>query len=697
MFATDLVVSVIVFVFIVNLSLIIWNTAYESETRFNEEHQLRERVVRTSDLLVRSPGYPQDWTANTVKLAGFAERNHRIGTAKLREFNRLRYSQQRKVIRAVDRQFYLRATVDGRPVDLPVLMDADGIGTERVAYIAEEQQDISQADFLDSLNRSDVRWDLYWPSTNGGRQLESFDASTVYNYTDQGDVMFADMVDNLSETYGTVISEDVNIGLNDIGNEDDLKTWVEEGGTYIHTGEKGAFIRDLFGLDETGIQGDGNGTVTTVHPLLNHSLDTGDFVEFEDEIMAFGNVSTMYVNDTAHGPPPTRCLGCHWNIDYGDLYYLNDVRADGDSPNHTIGFGDADNAFRGLLTATFGRPPANDADTVVTSERSVLIKMSTNDTVAAATVVEEQIDDINPQSTGLVGRDDGAILYGNESSGDLRAGEAAGSTLYGVSGIEALGPGKADIDGDGSTEVPFVNGSAGNIWIVDRQNETEKLFDADRSSEAADDSDTRIGVGRWQSDTVAVFFTDQEHEDIVRVFPNGTSSVIASPSDGTNAVSGVADIDDDGVNELIFADGSQHLRYLEPNGTVTRIDNGGAGSNNGIGIGSPGQYLDDGIQVPLVDGSNEVKLVNGTGAVTTLVDGGAGKQPVASADVDGDGDLEIAYRDPNTSPPTAKLIDNVADDPAVRTVTIGGTGRGTVCTTCSTAVRRGILQVVLWQ
>lgn len=113
MFASDLIASIVVFFFIANLSLIIWNLAYETETRFNEERQIRERVVRSSDLLVRTPGYPQNWTEDTVKLAGFATEDHLLSNEKLRAFNDTAYTTQRDALRSRAYQFYLTVTVDG--------------------------------------------------------------------------------------------------------------------------------------------------------------------------------------------------------------------------------------------------------------------------------------------------------------------------------------------------------------------------------------------------------------------------------------------------------------------------------------------------------------------------------------------------------------------------------------------------------
>lgn len=118
MFASDLVASVIVFFFIVNLSLIIWNMAYENKTKFNEVRQLRERVVRTADILVRTPGYPQDWDETSVELAGFVTEDHVLDNEKLRSFNDTSYADQKDAIRSTPNEFYLTVRSDGSIITL---------------------------------------------------------------------------------------------------------------------------------------------------------------------------------------------------------------------------------------------------------------------------------------------------------------------------------------------------------------------------------------------------------------------------------------------------------------------------------------------------------------------------------------------------------------------------------------------------
>jgi hypothetical protein len=125
----------------------------------------------------------------------------------------------------------------------------------------------------------------------------------------------------------------------------------------------------------------------------------------------------------------------------------------------------------------------------------------------------------------------------------------------------------------------------------------------------------------------------------------GSVTEVAVPGDGAQAVVGAGDVDDDGTDELVFSDSSQQLRYIEPDGSIKKIDNGQLGSNDGIGAGGglgdfPGSDVAD--SVVAVDGSNTLKVVNDSEAFDGLANDAA-KSPPAAADVDADSADEVVY------------------------------------------------------
>jgi hypothetical protein len=233
----------------------------------------------------------------------------------------------------------------------------------------------------------------------------------------------------------------------------------------------------------------------------------------------------------------------------------------------------------------------------------------------------------------------GSLVYAGVTA---VSGDGGTETSLVPSGVNALGPSTADIDGDGSIDLPYVDGD-GDIQITDSDGQTATLVDSAHPSNPAS-SKTLLGVGSWQGSGTAVFYADGNNDRIYRITDGGTPVEVAAPGNGAQAVMGTGDIDGDGTAELLFADGSQQIRYLEPDGTVTKLQGGGVGSNNGIGVGQPPDFDGDGtVSAVLVDGSNNVKIVGAAEPDRTFTATNARKAPLTTADVDGDGAAEIIY------------------------------------------------------
>jgi hypothetical protein len=221
------------------------------------------------------------------------------------------------------------------------------------------------------------------------------------------------------------------------------------------------------------------------------------------------------------------------------------------------------------------------------------------------------------------------------------AGDGGESSSIDANDVEALGPPGADLTGDGSNDLPYVKD--GNLRIVDSAGDTNTLV-SDGAPSNPDTTKTLMTVGQWQGSDTSVFYVNKNHDTIYRVDGSGSTSVVATPGNGANAVMGTGDIDGDGADELLFADGSQQVRYIEPDGTTKALSGGGVGSNNGIGVGQPPDFDGDGaVRAVIVDGSNNVKIVGEAEPDVTFTATDAKKAPVTATDVDGDNDLEIVY------------------------------------------------------
>lgn len=243
---------------------------------------------------------------------------------------------------------------------------------------------------------------------------------------------------------------------------------------------------------------------------------------------------------------------------------------------------------------------------------------------------------------------DGVVFTGSDGDVLQIAGDGGTvTTLAEDSAVEGVGGPPADITGDGSPDLPFVTDSE-TIEVIDPGGNVTTVAGTG-SIEIATEK-TRLAAGRWNGSDTSVFFVNEDNDAIYRAAPSGSSIEVATPGDGAQSVVGVGDIDDDGTDELVFGDGSQTLRYLEPDGNVetTGVT---TGSNNGIGTGTLADFDNDGQpRVAVVDGGNDIRLVDDEGGSTvtsTDVNGSskpqAKKAPTAAADVDGDDTTELVY------------------------------------------------------
>ena len=253
------------------------------------------------------------------------------------------------------------------------------------------------------------------------------------------------------------------------------------------------------------------------------------------------------------------------------------------------------------------------------------------------------------------------LIYGEEGNGELKQTTTTGSEEFGWSPhAKAMGPLSTDLDGDGKDEIPYVRKDNQKIEMIDADTEektdTQELVPSDASEGVPADDKTRLATGTWDGSQESVFYANEDHETIYRVsWDSGSGSAtdpdsIATPSDGAQAVLGIDDIDGDGGEELVFADASQHIRYIDgPGGSVEKLENGGAGSSEGIGTGSLVDLNGDGTASAIfVNGSNNLRVVNADDTDRTIhlddgSDDGAAKTPPTAIDLDGDDDLEIAY------------------------------------------------------
>lgn len=228
---------------------------------------------------------------------------------------------------------------------------------------------------------------------------------------------------------------------------------------------------------------------------------------------------------------------------------------------------------------------------------------------------------------------------------------------------DVVGANAADIVGGGNAEIPFASENNKDVHATWVSAGSDRALGKAKQPTLKKQK-TRFALRPWPPSSFSgpiVLAADSNASRIVGIAPDGTTEIIANPGNGCGGVAGVKDIDGDGSLEMVFVDSSQQIRYLEQDGTTTKVQNGGVGSNNSTGFGSPAVFpgsptLSDLPEIPYIDGSNNVALVTYDGTKTVLAQGVAKKAAIAPVDIDGDGDLEFAFLG---SSGRIKYIDNI--------------------------------------
>ncbi|PSP95511.1 hypothetical protein BRC91_02355 [Halobacteriales archaeon QS_4_62_28] len=262
----------------------------------------------------------------------------------------------------------------------------------------------------------------------------------------------------------------------------------------------------------------------------------------------------------------------------------------------------------------------------------------------------------------------------DNQDGDIRVYDAVNDVLNKPpQSVQAdvIGANAADILSGSDADIPFASKKNNNkdvhaTWV--NASSDKKLGKGEEPK--LKKQKTRLALRPWPDSSLSgplVLAADKDASQIVGIDSNGNTDIIASPPNGCDGVAGVRDIDGDSSLELVFVDSSQQIRYLEQDGTTTKVPDGGVGSDNSTGFGSPAVFPgspdsdsdtpSNRPEIPYIDGSNNVALVTHDGTKTILKNGGAKKAAIAPIDVDGDGDLEFAFL--GSSSGEIKYIDNI--------------------------------------
>lgn len=292
------------------------------------------------------------------------------------------------------------------------------------------------------------------------------------------------------------------------------------------------------------------------------------------------------------------------------------------------------------------------------------------------------------QLTIQSGANKGQLVYAvktDQSNGDIRVYDPVTDTVSKPPQTEpasALGD-TADIVGDSTADIPYLTKQGSNpIFATTVGNSEDTKIPKSNSTKPEIDPNkpTRIAVGEWPPATDPddsdlsgkLILAESNQGNIAGVDTDGTAEVIANPGNGCNAVMGVADVDDDGSDEILFFDESQEIRYLNQDGTTEKVNTGGVGANNASEIGPPADFDGNGVpRIPFIDGSQNPALITVDGEKTILNRNGvARKAGVAPVDIDADGDLELLFLGNDKG--NIQYVDDVPGSPTIETLKVDG-------------------------
>ncbi len=191
-------------------------------------------------------------------------------------------------------------------------------------FAVQDPADIEMINQLENFKY----WDFYW-----GKEEDAPPNNARYVYDNgEADDIFDMLLNNLS-SYNTIVLEDPHgAELNNVAEEDMLRDFVNNGGTYIHVQHQQKILEDAFGIEKDGDSD--KGTVISLDPILKEGTTTGTHVTFEQNGPVFPISTSPLPLKTIMEVTgvPTKCILCKWTYGNGIIYYMPDLKNDTSEP-----------------------------------------------------------------------------------------------------------------------------------------------------------------------------------------------------------------------------------------------------------------------------------------------------------------------------------------------------------------------------
>ncbi len=105
---TDLFIAIFIFIVLMTAILMAWNTYSKRLSESIEYNDIVLNAYYITDVLVKTPGQPHNWTSDNVEIIGLASNDRNISKSKVQEFTKIDYDLAKEKFNIERYDFYFQ-------------------------------------------------------------------------------------------------------------------------------------------------------------------------------------------------------------------------------------------------------------------------------------------------------------------------------------------------------------------------------------------------------------------------------------------------------------------------------------------------------------------------------------------------------------------------------------------------------------
>ena len=312
-FSSDFIASAVIFIFLLLLLLPLWNEIIFQIADAEAKKNLQIAASSISELLVKVPGSPANWTPDDVGSIGLVNKVRVLNLTKFEYLRQVDYEDAKELLGINQYNFSINVTNEYG------LLATSGIARSPVAYFSADKEELKSV-----IANSGLTWDFYWGHDLPGTEPDHEDSRFFYEAS-KADALNALLVNASSRgAYRTVIVEEPDLALSDV-NQTALSSFLADGGRFMLEGRgfAGNLIIEGYGANSS-TDAPADGIALAPDWFVRSGLN--DTVTFQSAQWAVHSESdgalTIEVADLLN---LSRGLIASWNHGPGRLYYISDA------------------------------------------------------------------------------------------------------------------------------------------------------------------------------------------------------------------------------------------------------------------------------------------------------------------------------------------------------------------------------------